>query len=158
MTKYNETELRVIQLASEALDHAFSRDWDKITATLVEINETGEMGLAMMAWCDYFARHAAGEMPTAGVPTVLTMFNVQTGELQSLEDSPAPPEVKWAARTITARVRMDRRAWTACLSELPEDDGRTVGLYVTTLLETVARTCQGLPEGYAVFHETGRLA
>lgn len=140
-----------LRLAGAALYWALSRDLRKAGRYVKRLSdEVGGEGimLALCAWADAFADHATDGDPN-GRPKAMTMINAATGQAETIEESEAPADVKWAARWVHARASQDHDLCDQLLDELPRDDAKAVGDHVIAVLDCVAETMNGLPRGYA---------
>lgn len=140
-----------VRLASMALFWAHSRDTDRAARYIQRIhNECGFNGVitAMVGWMDTYADHATdGHLDPTGVTiTSMKLMNAKTGQLEDLDDSPASDHVKWAARLVEARIRMNEDEFNQIMGELPAE----CGAYVLAVLLAVADTMNSMPRGFAL--------
>lgn len=128
-------ERRALQLASVALNCAYSDDWKRAGAAVQRIgDECGGVGLAraILGWSDTLLARLGH---TPGNPVELTYQQVETGRIdEDGENVPGP--VRWAGKVLAARGRLDQAEWEALMDGLPED-GAEVARHVAALLETV---------------------
>jgi hypothetical protein len=139
-----------IRLATAAFHAALSNEPVKAGRYLQRISDEcgGDgLGIAMRAWIDTYADHATGGEPPRSRGNV-AFIQEGTGQLDREDSDRLPPEVRWAGQIIAARCADDRERYMQLIGEMP-DGGAEIGMYVATLLLTIARTVNGLPRGFA---------
>lgn len=147
----NDDDREAVRLAAAALRAAQAGQNDKAARYVQRINdECGGEGnyMALLAWCDAAASHAAGVPSPPPVRPRIAMVEQTTGRLDRPGSDRVPADVQWAAALIQARAAMDHEQFDAALGLLPADDPVVHGEYVWRLLTTVAMTINGLPYGY----------
>lgn len=151
----NDSERQRVQaLAGEALAAAMAGDYDAAARIVERIEqESGGEGVsyAMVVWCDTYTDHlCAGRFDLISGRAGTRLWNRDSGAMSTLAapDPEVPDRVRWAARLIEARTRLDDEAWAAAVDGLnAADDAAFVGECVMATLECVAMTINGLPRG-----------
>lgn len=144
-----------VRLASAAYQAALAGKLEVAGRYLQRISdECGGEGLevALRAWIDTYADHATDGQP-ARSQARMAFIQESTGQLDREDSDRLPPEIRWAGQIVTARTALDRERYDQLIDELP-DDGAAIGNYVFTLLQTIARTVNGLPRGFARMGES----
>lgn len=139
-----------IRLATEAFHAALAGNPAKAGRYLQRISDEcgGEgLGIAMRAWIDTYRDHATDGQP-GSERNRMAFIDSDTGQLDREDSDRLPPEVRWAGQVIAARCALDRDRYMQLIAEMPKD-GAKIGVYVSTLLLTIARTINGLPRGFA---------
>lgn len=140
---------KAIRLATAALHAALASKWDSASRYLGRIHdECGWDGLniALTAWCDTYADHATDGQWTGKTKVRVAFVDMRSGALTYSGAPDAPARIQWTGRLLAARAAMDEQAWVSLFGEIPDGEA---GSYVGTVLETIARTVNGFPRGFA---------
>src|SRR6185437_16088967 len=126
-------EDRVTLLAAAAVRSVIRGDNDRAVKAIKAIDDAGEVGFALAAWCDWLiVQQEKLGMATADSNAGVVWRNTASGQVDT-DAADVPAEVGWAGRLIQARAALDRDAFGALLNEVPKDP-RRAGAYVWTLL------------------------
>jgi hypothetical protein len=152
VTTYSQPPSKAIQnLAYDALDATLSGNWAAAETAIVRAHAI-EPGRGIphlgLLWADLYAAYA-----TDGQPGPLRL----TGRVDYLrpDGRPTGPDdvdahTAWAARFLTARCQMDRRAYDTVIDEIIDQPGPAIAAHYRALLCAVAATMQAMPPGWAL--------
>jgi hypothetical protein len=146
------------ELAIEAYDHAYAGRLQEAADVVGRIGEQcggGGLTTALATWCRKYVAHATdGDKRRLGIPQMV-FINDDTGEATDEQSTQVPANIRWAGQLIAAYAARDLERCNAVIDELPQDEG-DIGMYILSVLFSIASTVKNLPRGFAEITRPGR--